>query len=107
MSTATAKEKQEQALARARNGHSKNDLLVMMAFTERGWAPEDVKPRENVFTYKAWQALGRQVRKGEKGVKVCVYITTEETDKKTGETVERKKPWSSTVFHIDQTDPKK
>ena len=51
----------------------------MMAFTERGWAPEDVKPRENVFTYKAWQALGRQVRKGEKGVKVCVYITTEET----------------------------
>jgi len=105
MNTATAKETQQQALARARNGQSKNDLLVIQAFTDRGWAPEDVKPRENVFTYKAWQALGRQVRKGEKGVKVCVYVDVEETDDE-GKTVERTVPRRSTVFHIDQTDPK-
>ena len=46
----------------------------------------DILPRENVFTYHAWRALGRQVRRGEHGVKVTTWIPTErkELDEKTG-----------------------
>jgi antirestriction protein ArdC len=54
-----------------------------------------------VLTFQAWKALGRVVRRGEHGVKVVTFIPT--TDKATGE-VTGKRPWSSTVFHISQTD---
>ncbi|MBM3835942.1 MAG: hypothetical protein FJ403_22295 [Verrucomicrobia bacterium] len=51
--------------------------------------PEDqIKSRENVFTFKAWNAQGRKVKKGEHGVKIHTVIETpikEEVDPNTGE----------------------
>jgi antirestriction protein ArdC len=74
----------------------------------KGIAEADIKPRENVFTFHAWKALGRYVRKGEHGVKVCTYapIERKEKDPETGaeRTVEGKRPWMATVFHISQTE---
>ena len=55
--------------------------------------------RQNVFTYNAWKALNRQVRKGEKGIKCVTWIETNKDGKPD------KLCRSVTVFHISQTDP--
>ena len=90
---------QQQALQRARMNQSlANYGAIIAGFSERGLS--DIRPRENVFTYQAWQALGRQVRKGEKGIHVQTWIVIE----KNGERVTV--PKTTTVFHISQTDQK-
>src|SRR6266481_4491349 len=77
----------------------------------KGIAVGDIKPRENVFTFAAWKALGRSVRRGEHGVKVVTFITIggkADIDEATGaETVTAtyRKPHATTVFHISQTEP--
>jgi len=73
--------------------------------------PEDqIKPRENVFTFKAWNAQGRKVKKGEHGVKIHTVIETpikEEVDPNTSEVrvLTKARPWTTTVLHISQTEP--
>lgn len=71
---------------------------ILEEFAARGIAVEQIRPRENVFTYNAWQALGRQVRKGEHGVRICVWIECGEGDEA------KRLPRHSTVFHVSQTD---
>ena len=96
--TATA-EQQSEALSRATNGESfLNYPAIIDGFAAKGI--EDAEPRINVFTYNAWKAKGRQVRKGEHGVKILTWITS--TDKDTGK--EKQYPKNTTVFHISQTD---
>ena len=105
-------EMQREALTRAVNGQSlRNWPAIFHGFIAKGIPEADILPRENVFTYHAWRALGRQVRRGEHGVKVCTFVSA---DRKTGElgpdTGEEKKasfrrPWTATVFHVSQTDP--
>lgn len=88
-----------EALTRARTGHSMaNYAQILAGFSAKGI--HDIRPRENVFTYAAWQALGRQVIKGEKGVKVQTWIAVEKDGEK--KTV----PKTTTVFHISQTEMK-
>jgi len=88
-----------QALSRARTSQSMSNYASIIAgFSERGI--EDIRPRENVFTYHAWQALGRQVKKGQTGVRVHTWITLERSGEKI--TI----PKTTTVFHISQTEPK-
>lgn len=102
-------ERQTEALSRALTSQSwSNFPAIIQGFTIRGIPEDQIKPRENVFTYQAWRALGRQVRKGEHGVKVITFI---KRDKKTKdpETGEVKfetysMPRSVSVFHISQTD---
>lgn len=90
---------QREALTRARTGHSMaNYAQILHGFSTKGIA--DIRPRENVFTYAAWKALGRQVMKGQTGVKVQTWITVE----KNGERVTV--PKTTTVFHISQTEAK-
>lgn len=94
---------QNQALQNATNNESMaNYPAIFEGFMAKGIPADQIKPRENVFTYNAWQALERQVRKGEKGVKVVTLVKGK--DKETG------KPFSfqkmTTVFHISQTDRK-
>jgi hypothetical protein len=97
-------EKQIEALQRAVTGQSlTNYPLIIAGFIAKGLQPEEINPRENVFTFNAWKAAGRVVRKGEHGVKVLTFIET--TDKATGE--KTRKPWGTTVFHISQTEPLK
>jgi hypothetical protein len=60
---------------------AKNDVECVRVFTEAGF--KDVRPRENVLTFRKWDAKGR-VPKGSHGYKVGPF----------------------TLFHIDQTVPK-
>lgn len=97
----------EEALASAVGNQSVSNFpRVIEEFAARGIAEDDIRPKENVFTYNAWVALGRRVRKGEHGVKICTYAPVTGKDEETGETkVVGRRPWTSTVFHISQTDP--
>jgi hypothetical protein len=89
---------QLESLNRAKNGDSLANIpAIISGFIAKGINPSDIIPRENVFTYDAWLALGRQVRKGEKGVKCVSYRDNEKTNKKFFCRV--------AVFHISQTSP--
>jgi hypothetical protein len=86
-----------------------NYEAIFKGFIEKGISAEQIVPRENVFTYNAWRALGRQVRKGEHGVLVVTWITSKGSKVKTegsdGEGEGFKFPRTVSVFHITQTDP--
>src|SRR5438128_2446748 len=87
-----------EALGRAANGTSiANYATIFGEFSERGIPDNEIKPRENIFTYHAWRALGRQVKRGQHGVKISVWVPRE-TD---GET--ELIPTTATVFHVTQT----
>lgn len=109
-----------QSLRNAVCGTSLANLpAIFRGFEEMGIPADDVKPRENVFTYNAWRALGRQVRKGVHGVKVLTWIEGKsaagagdgapagEAGQDQGEGGARGFRFSrtTTVFHLSQTDP--
>ena len=95
-----AKPAQVDALKRALSSISFfNYATIVHGFAWKGIEHTEVIPRENVFTYNAWLALGRQVQKGEKGVKISTMKIGE--DKDTGKTY--KFFGSVTVFHLSQT----
>jgi len=74
----TAQERRAEALTRACTGQTlSNYPAIFQGFMAMGIPESDIKPRENVFTYEAWNALGRHVRKGQHGVKVVTFIATE------------------------------
>jgi hypothetical protein len=99
-------EQYQEALSRAASGITMSNYPAIFAgFAQMGIPESEIKPRENVFTFAAWKALGRHVRKGQHGVKVLTFISTIKEDKETGEKVTRRRPWSTTVFHISQTAP--
>jgi hypothetical protein len=117
MSTATLTREQiqQEALSRATSSQSLSNWPAIIAgFTAKGIPEHEIRPRENVFTYHAWRALGRQVRRGEHGVKVCTFVAckgkgeSEDTDGDGEKRVKQsgyRRPWSATVFHVSQTDP--
>lgn len=103
----TSQEMQHESLTRAVSGQSvMNYSSIFEGFAAKGIAIEDIKPRENVFTFNAWKALGRQVRKGEHGVKAVTFVLV--AGKQDAETGEKKSgfrmPRTTTVFHVSQTD---
>ncbi len=98
----------KEALRRAVTGQSLSNYPAIFAGFQAKGIPEDqIKPRENIFSYAAWKALGRFVRRGEHGVRIATVLETshKEKDKATGEEkiVTRSRPWSVVVFHISQT----
>jgi hypothetical protein len=96
---------QVEALSRAVSGLSLGNYPAIFAgFVAKGIPETAIKPRENVFTYQAWRALGRQVRRGEHGVKVVTFVEMAKENKETGEKQSFRRPWTTTVFHISQTD---
>ena len=102
---ATSAAIQTEALDRARHGESVGNYpTIIRGFKAAGIPESDIHPRENVFTYQAWRKLRRQVRRGERGIRIVTYIRREKTaDDGTKSTFSR--PWSATVFHVTQTDP--
>ncbi|MEL6107766.1 MAG: ArdC-like ssDNA-binding domain-containing protein [Planctomycetota bacterium] len=99
-------ETREQQLARIQASDNESNYPAIVAgFTARGIPAEDIQPRENVLTYRAWQAKGRQVRKGEKSVKIEVWIEYEQKDAAEGEEPKGRTRRSVAVFHVSQTDP--
>ena len=116
----TAQERRAEALTRACTGQTlSNYPAIFQGFMAMGIPESDIRPRENVFTYEAWKALGRHVRKGQHGVKVVTYITTESGKSKELQTetldgmdaqqptkpAKHSRPWTTTVFHVSQTEP--
>jgi len=106
----TTAEQQTEALERARNGQTwANYPQIFAGFIEKGISENDIKPRENIFTFQAWKALGRSVKKGEHGVKVVTFIDCTgrvDVDQNTGEEKQTsyRRPHTTTVFHISQTE---
>ena len=110
---------QAEALNRAMRGQSTSNLVAIVeGFKAKGVAEADILPRENVFTFWAWKALGRQVRKGEHGVRVTTWIESrnelrsDSRDRQSNvaadvaETNTRSRfSRPVTVFHISQTEP--
>ncbi len=95
---------QSEALDRARNNISMaNYPAIFAGFAEKGIV--DIQPRINVFTFHAWKALGRQVRKGEHGIKVVTWV--EMSKKAEGSETKGssfRSPKTTTVFHVSQTN---
>jgi hypothetical protein len=107
---------QQEALGRALGSQSfSNWPAIIEGFAAKGIPESDILPRENVFTYHAWRALGRQVRRGEHGVKVVTFVAgskedvdgvaTNDVDSTNRRKGGYRRPWTATVFHISQTDP--
>jgi hypothetical protein len=97
-----------ESLKRAVSGQSfTNFPAIFQGFAAKGIPESEIKPRENVFTFQAWKALGRVVRRGEHGVKITTFIESKskEIDKDTGEPKLIRRPWVTTVFHVSQTEP--
>lgn len=93
-----------QALNRAENNESLSNYdAIYEGFKAIGIAEEDIEPRVNVFTFHAWKAKGRFVKKGEKGVKVITYIVVDKKQENSEETKKVKVKRQTTVFHISQT----
>lgn len=99
---------QKEALTRAVSGQSwGNYQSIFEGFTNKGIPEAEIRPRENVFTYNAWLALGRQVKKGEHGVKVVTFVEVKLKDGDDGDASKAyKRPQTTTVFHVSQTNPK-
>jgi hypothetical protein len=108
--TIDRKQMEQEALGRAIGNQSlTNYPAIFQGFMEKGIPESEILPRENVFTYHAWRALGRQVRRGQHGVKVTTWIPTErkERDETTGElkVSTGRICHTAVVFHVSQTDP--
>jgi len=96
-----------EALRRAQSGESHSNYpAIFSGFLDKGIPESDIRPRENILTYHAWRAKGRQVKRGEHGVRVVTYIeTAEKRDQTTGEVTRKagRIPKGTTVFHFSQT----
>lgn len=96
----------QEALTRAVTGQSYSNFpAIFQGFAAKGIPEAEIKPRENVFTFEAWKALGRVVRRGEHGIKVVTFIECSKDDKQTGEKQSFRRLWRTTVFHVSQTEP--
>lgn len=98
-----------EALSRATTGQSQSNYrAIISGFRAMGINEAEILPRENCFTFNAWFALGRVVKKGEHGVKVFTFISFDEKKQnENGEIIKvskGSKPCRTTVFHISQTE---
>jgi antirestriction protein ArdC len=85
--------------AKSFDGYSQgNALALIVAARQRGC---DCQPYQDWFTFKRWLAQGMQVQKGERGVKLGIFVKTEKVEKDAAgkETVTvGSRPWMTTVF---------
>jgi antirestriction protein ArdC len=100
---------QSEALYRAQSSASiRNYATIISGLVAKGISADEIIPRENVFTFHAWKALGRQVRKGEHGIKITTWIPCKGRKVADPEDEQNKvklRPKTAVVFHISQTDP--
>lgn len=75
-----------------------NRVILMVATMSKGYAAPVWA------TYKQWQAVGANVRKGEHGTKIVFFSPVETIDKATGETSSYAMLKSYTVFNAGQVD---
>ena len=115
----TREQLQAEALNRAMHGQSTSNLdQIFNGFKAMGIAEVDILPRQNIFTFWAWKALGRKVCKGEHGVRVTTWIESRrqlrsdpnDQQSNTADAASDAHTRSRfsrpvTVFHISQTEP--
>ena len=115
----TQEQLQAEALNRAMQGRSTSNLNeIFKGFKAMGIAEVDILPRQNIFTFWAWKALGRKVCKGEHGVRVTTWIESRrqlrsdpiDQQSNTADAASDAHTRSRfsrpvTVFHISQTEP--
>ena len=76
-----------------------NQIAACCQLNERGLS---VSP---IASFKAWQDKGRNVRKGQKAIALCMPITGKKTDKDTGEeSVYAFFAWKNNWFSLEQTE---
>lgn len=96
------------ALGRAVNGQSlRNYAAIFEGCDERGIPEGEVQPRENVFTYNAWRGKGRQVSRGQKGIRISVWVpgASGNEDRPEDYGGGRDGYWRTAhVFHVSQTE---
>ena len=96
---------EREALTNAVSGQSTmNYRAIVDGFVAMGIEIDDIRPRENIFTFHAWCGLGRCVRKGQHGVSICTFVPMTKVDQSTGEVKAFRAPRQTTVFHISQTE---
>lgn len=98
----------DEALHRAVTSQALSNIpTIYREFLDRGIPESDILPRVNVFTFHAWKAKGRHVRKGEKGVRITTWIPTREKRDAAGNVTKPagRRPKTAYVFHVSQTDP--
>jgi hypothetical protein len=97
----------QQSLQRAVTSESMANFdAIIEGFAAKGIPAEDIVPRQNVFTFHAWKALGRQVKKGEHGVQIATVIefTVKGEANEDGTPKVATRPGTTTVFHVSQTE---
>lgn len=111
METKTNQKASEALTRAATNQSTMNYATILNGFAAKGIPMDQIEPRQNVFTFMAWRALGRRVKKGEHGIKVFTFVPMEVETNKTGDNGEQTKklrvisrPWTTTVFHVSQTE---
>ena len=103
--TQTQLQQSHESLSRAVSFQSTmNYEPIIRGFESKGIPISDIRPRENVFTFNAWKALGRTVRKGEHGVKVVTFVPVSSKETPDGKKDSYRMPRTTTVFHISQTE---
>ena len=98
----------QEALDRIQQNPSEaNYAAVIAGFAERGILAEDIIPKENVFTFNAWKAKGRRVKKGEHSLKILTWVPIKSKGTEAEEGKEGKegklRPSRCALFHISQT----
>lgn len=98
---------EQESLYRAQDGDENNNYaIIYRQFEARGIPTSEIMPRENIFTFSAWKAKGRFVKRGEKGVGITTYFSTPvEIDEETGKSKGGTRLYRTAyVFHISQTE---
>jgi hypothetical protein len=104
-------ESPQEALARIQQMEfGQNDVIVIQEFSKAGIRPEDIDPRHNVLTFRAWKAKGRRVARGAKSIAVVVWIPKSESKTEDDGKDGKKKrggmyPKTTRLFHESQTVP--
>ena len=99
----------QESLSRACNplGSLTNYPAIINGFIAKGIPEDEILPRENCFTFNAWRALGRTVKRGEHGVRVVTFRKEDIKEENPDGSIEYKvksRPWYATVFHISLTE---
>ena len=75
------------------------------------WGEEEAEtydPRKNCFTYRTWQALGYQVKKGEKAIRSRTLVEVTDPDAKDAKkAVIAKYPKTVFLFYYKQVEQRK
>jgi hypothetical protein len=91
-------------------GSEKTAASVKEEIAKR-WGTEEAEkydPRKNCFTYRTWQALGYQVKKGEKAIRSQTLVEVTEPDTKDAkQAVTAKYPKTVFLFYYKQVEERK